>query len=227
MKSIITLLIFIVASISYSQLNDTSEVIMQVQIIDSNQDIHLILNNNEYHLIVVNDKKVIKDKIEIPALNTPGEIENISIQFINENLGYIYGNTVAYTFYPFILKTIDGGKSWNKILFNKELIQVPLLKDNFFMFDSLKGIAVTNWNSSPNFIYYLTKDGGNSWEKKSVKMKDKSIRILNSENFTNSFYSKSGEITILIKNPNFENNETKKLVIIRSDDFGENFRILE
>lgn len=83
------------------------------------------------------------------------------IQFVNPDTGWICGTDQFFDHLnkPLILKTIDGGKTWN----NQELPfdQGPL--NSLYFVDSDNGWA-TGYGVSSNSFIYSTKNGGDTWE---------------------------------------------------------------
>ena len=114
-----------------------------------------------------------------------------SIYFIDENIGYISGGYNR----PIVMKTIDGGNTWNPI-FNEKFGQIQFLNNqvgyaNRIGYANRKIFKTTdggnNWNSifeitegirsfhfvnentgyiiGDNALFYRTTDGGVSWQK--------------------------------------------------------------
>ena len=112
------------------------------------------------------------------------------------------------------------------------------MKDNFFMFDVKRGILILRHFKNPfeflkdkknNFYYYLTNNGGETWKKKSYKLKTKGLQYQNNEQFLMCEYSDSGEAIITILKPSWNSLPNKrelkdrKLLELRSTDFGKHF----
>ena len=73
-----------------------------------------------------------------------------AVFFINPQVGWVVG------YYNIVLKTIDGGMTWQKIT-------IPGLIEgaDIYFADSLHGTIVTSLNSGGGIIF--TNDGGNTW----------------------------------------------------------------
>lgn len=79
-----------------------------------------------------------------------------SIFFVNDSVGFVGGGEAQTT----IMKTVDGGSSWNVVL-NKVGFEVPV-SDLYFIND-LIGFATTGGTLSKGKVYKTT-NGGDSWE---------------------------------------------------------------
>jgi hypothetical protein len=155
------------------------------------------------------------------TLSTGYNISAISISFIDRSVGFIYGYASAYTYYPFLFRTEDGGKTWQTIFANT--IDVPLRRGDFYMFNEKKGILILNWNSQPNFNYMITEDRGKSWQQKSYTISRDDIRILNEDSMLTTHYSPSGLVMIRFNNHDPKATNKLKSLIIQSTDFGQTF----
>jgi photosystem II stability/assembly factor-like uncharacterized protein len=107
----------------------------------------------QYGLIV---KSVAPDSFVVVNSNTELDLSNVF--FRDENHGWIAGWSDEYGFNipSFLLKTSDGGESWQKIKFDKYLIS-----DTYFE-DILHGWAVGR-DTAFNGVILETFDGGNEW----------------------------------------------------------------
>jgi hypothetical protein len=88
------------------------------------------------------------------------------IEFVNRELGFMYGTSMAYAYYPFVYRTADGGHTWTFYTY-KELAEaqgimgMPL--EHFHMFDDKHGIIL--WTRDELSQHYsLTSDGGATWK---------------------------------------------------------------
>lgn len=88
------------------------------------------------------------------------------IEFVNRELGFMYGTSLVYAFYPFVYRTADGGHTWTFFTY-KELAEagsimgMPL--EHFHMFDEKHGIIL--WSRDAVSQHYsLTSDGGATWK---------------------------------------------------------------
>jgi hypothetical protein len=135
---------------------------------------------------------------------------SLNIQYLNDTLWYLYGTVVGYWSYPFIFKTTNAGKSWQKILdimpipwnciplWAKDFVVYRTLDKNLFhMFNSSEGIWIVTLKNH-RIIYRLTNDGGLTWKNKSAKLKN-----ISAENdgyyLINKIYTDSFCIKISIK----------------------------
>lgn len=170
--------------------------------------------------------------------NTGNPKENLSFQFLNPKTGFAYGNEVGYGVWPFLYKTTDGGETWTNLFFEDHQYGDPLMKEHFFMFDENRGILIQkHWVKTnfllraPNgrFYYYITKDGGQTWKKKSKKLKTMNPRYENDDHFLKCEFNSKGEVSIYILRPPWASGPDKReikeriLLELRSDDFGNHF----
>ncbi len=82
------------------------------------------------------------------------------MQFISENIGFIKtGETSLWSQanHGFLYKTIDGGKTWNKIP------SVSLLGSRIYFFNEQIGVMQDLFYSEGQ-ILLVTRDGGASWK---------------------------------------------------------------
>ncbi len=91
--------------------------------------------------------------------------EEIHIQFASENVGFLYGYGVIYSYYPFLYRTDDGGRTWKLI----KLETRQLFKNSLFMFDANRGILLSYNGLGTHYDYYVTTDAGITWEKKTIR----------------------------------------------------------
>ncbi len=98
----------------------------------------------------------------IPGVNCQLE----SINFINENIGYVSGPVISnFKSYSVLFKSTDGGKSWFDI--------TPDPQNSFwgnYFADQDNGVLL---GGSCGFqLFYHTSDGGNTWSVSSANVKD-------------------------------------------------------
>ena len=103
--------------------------------------------------------------------------------------------------------------------------KVLLIEDNFFMFDSNRGILIYNWNSESIFHYYTTDNGGEDWVHRTTNTKDKDIRIIDHEEFMTTIFSIEGTVTTTILVPNFDEDTVVEAMVLHSKNFGKSFKI--
>ena len=95
---------------------------------------------------------------DLVETNIEGKIRDM--QFISENIGFIKtGNNPLWsqTNYGFLYKTIDGGKTWNKIP------SVSLPGSRVYFFNEQIGL-MQDLISGDGQILLVTRDGGGSWK---------------------------------------------------------------
>lgn len=111
------------------------------------------------------------DNLDIPlpySLTQVGSItsdNNISkFQMLTQQTGYAMGSTLKGS-YPFVVKTVDGGKTWIEI--SPETAHYPI--SLFFQDESTGFITVHDITGCPNAcqnktVLLKTTDGGQTWE---------------------------------------------------------------
>jgi photosystem II stability/assembly factor-like uncharacterized protein len=108
-------------------------------------------------------KSVSPDSFRVLSVNTDLPLEDVF--FSDENHGWIAGGYLnEQEFQSILIKTKDGGATWQEKQFSKYLI------NDMHFADSLHGWAVGNdtsyidqWNPSNSGILLETWDGGDSW----------------------------------------------------------------
>jgi hypothetical protein len=177
------------------------------------------------------DSRVLDGPYRLDALmkfpSNPPEFYNFNLQFLNQDLGFLYGYEVGFGYFPFLLKTTDGGQSFQRVLFKKGKGRCPFLKHSFFMFDKQNGIAITNWASKAIFHYQITSDGGDTWEKRAFDTGRSDITVYNADRRLTSVFTVDGEITTVIASSTESLSTKGKDLVLKSEDFGETFRILK
>ncbi len=180
-------------------------------------------------------------RLDKEFVSTGNPKENLSFQIVDNVTAFAYGNEVGYGIWPFLYKTSDGGKSWQKIFFSEKQYGEPIMKEHFYMFDKSRGILIHRYApkkskffdlESPKkntFTYFLTKDGGETWKRKYIKLNSKWLRYENHEQVMLCSYAPQGEVVITILQPvwnaiqNKRSIEDRKLYELRSEDFGKHF----
>jgi photosystem II stability/assembly factor-like uncharacterized protein len=149
----------------------------------------------------------------------------LNLHFVNKDLGFIYGFSAVYAFYPLLFRTDDGGKTWQTIYAGG--MGTPFRRSDFFMFNTSQGIIVNNWNSQPDFHYMLTQDGGKTWKQCTYKISRNDIRILNADGYLSEVYSEDGRVTVIFNNNDKGNRGSGIVHVIQSTDHGKTFRELK
>jgi hypothetical protein len=143
----------------------------------------------------------------------PTAPEEIHISFTDELNGFLYGYGTIYTYYPFIYRTADGGKTWTRI----ELNTGQLYKNSFYMFDAQHGIAISNSGHGNTYDYFITSDGGVTWQKQSITANaddpKKPVNLVEPW----PVYRPDGKVTIVFGGYH----------VFQSTDHGNNFKLLK
>ncbi|MFZ5471610.1 MAG: WD40/YVTN/BNR-like repeat-containing protein [Myxococcota bacterium] len=148
---------------------------------------------------------------------SPEHLTSISIQFVSPTTGFLYGYTTGYGYFPFLYRTADAGKTWQRLALSRGA-DPRLRRNNFFMFDDKRGIVLTNWD-----VYFITQDGGVTWSQRQFMLKP--VRNGHLE----PFYTTSGQVTVVIRHPDYPSRDSeahRQVRVLRSDDFGATFREL-
>jgi photosystem II stability/assembly factor-like uncharacterized protein len=217
-------------SFNLSSQNNIKGKSISLNKIKEKEIVALSLDSGKYFVSLVdqNMKPYYSNKIPDSLLKSSGNpIENIDIHFLDKQYGFVFGNEVGYAFYPFILKTENGGKTWQRQLFSNGAIGSPILSDNFFMFDKQKGITIANWGDESKFNYYITEDGGKTWKNKSFDISDKEFRVLNAPNIQKVIFNQSGEVTVILFDFDLQRFRDNKVMFFKSKDFGNTFEMID
>jgi photosystem II stability/assembly factor-like uncharacterized protein len=233
----------LINSISAQKSGDTIEHMIDIQQLSSNEAYYLVSQNSylgndsssilnlryQLQLKYSNDdgKTFTLCNLDSVLSILTGELKtaSLNIHFVKKNLGFIYGYTAVYAFYPMLFRTEDGGKTWQTIFAGG--MGTPLRRSDFFMFNESRGIIVSNWNNEPNFYYKLTDDGGKTWKHHTFKISTKNIRILNAEGLLGEVYSEDGLVTVIFTVPDEGKRGSGKILVIQSTDYGETFKELK
>lgn len=92
------------------------------------------------------------------SIPIPHNSANQGIEFINSNIGFIYGSDAG----PFISKTTDGGNTWYKQTFAAQPIYALKMQNDQF------GYAVGTNSGTGTGGFYKTTDGGDTWTVQTV-----------------------------------------------------------
>ena len=113
------------------------------------------------------------------ALQGHGRIAELNVQFVDRQVGFLYGFELGYGYFPFLFRTADGGRSWTSSAPHKKGDpgwSYPFRRSDFFMFDGSRGIALTGGNDDTGLRYFITTDSGVSWTKKEFKLSRPALR---------------------------------------------------
>jgi|GEM_PF-3885965 len=111
------------------------------------------------------DRQLINDFQESPFGDNIGQFE--TIQFLNENVGYVSGPVDANSIRGCIYKSVDGGDSWFNITPNQIYNNTHSVW-GFHFWDERKGVLLAQADiafegTCGDNIIFTTTDGGNSW----------------------------------------------------------------
>ncbi|MBO6515828.1 MAG: hypothetical protein JJ975_04680 [Bacteroidia bacterium] len=203
--------------------------LIESQHIDSNHTYSLTLDSGSYYLQLWNEQGPVATKGNIDSLvaSTDRSLRAIHLNFLSPSTGFVYGYQSGYGHTPFIFKTNDSGKHWKRVLFEKSEWAAPLRKDDFFMFNDKQGIVMCNLHNVKSLVYYLTNDGGITWEKQKFRMRETTLKIKNDDAYLSTICSSNGKVTCVVKEPDLNYGRNTRVYILRSDDFGSTFRIIE
>lgn len=241
MKYILAVVLFTISITFYGQVDvevKTTRTTIQRQQMEKGHYYHLdklmskssIIGNPTYELSLFgkDNQLISKTTLNNHIYTMSNPIEALFMKFISVNTGFIYGYEHGFGYFPILYKTTDAGKTWARVLFEKNETLCPLYKDSFHMFNQKQGIAIVNpifllskkEYSKNNFDYFITNDGGLTWEKKSLVLKAQNIEISNFNGSIKTFFKKNGTVISIISN-------IKNTIVLRSDDFGATFRLLK
>lgn len=96
----------------------------------------------------------------------------INIQYLNDSVWFLFGTRTEYASYPFILKTINSGESWQTIMQSwPSNFDQPIYNNKFHMFDELNGIWIIDLINN-NLKYRVTNNGGFTWRSFNIRLKN-------------------------------------------------------
>lgn len=229
---------FMSLNLHAQEVPDTTEKIIQTNLISENASYHLLMKHwylgndsssfsnyrYKFGLKFSDDKEKTFSSRHLDAVNKVlpkgPDMYDISLLFIDRSVGFIYGYSENEARNPFLFRTEDGGHTWQTVFANTA--GTPFRRRDFWMFTELKGIILNNLNSEPNFNYLLTEDGGKTWQQKSFKISRDDIRISNKGQMLDAFYT-SSSITVSLKNPDPLHPNGVRQLMIQSTDFGHSF----
>lgn len=151
-----------------------------------------------------------------------GGVESLFIHFLDTATGFIYGNCLGYGLNPFVIRTEDGGITWQKL--DGMPYNTELRVNHFKMFNRYLGfILIPQYmNLNDNIInYYITKDGGKYWEPQTFKFSQPGYCSETCE----MQITDAGTITLTVTMHNIKNRTIVKTVILQSQDYGASFKV--
>ena len=141
------------------------------------------------------------------------------VLFVNRKLGFLYGTSMAYRYYPFMYRTEDGGKTW-ALLTSSELGTMHSFSgEQFHMFGEKQGIIIWSVGRASEQTYSLTSDGGATWTVHAIKTAEDAY-------LTNTTYTMDG-LTMTFAVNGKKENEPVRTIVMRSTDFGRTFKELK
>ena len=129
----------------------------------------------------------------------------IHIHFTDELNGFLYGFGMVYTYYPFLYRTSDGGKTWTPLRLD---VGRTLGKHSLHFFDSQRGLLLAD-----GYGYYTTTDGGVTWLQRALADTGKEGSTFG----LTPVYGSNGTVTLV----NVDGR------VFQSTDYGNNFKRLE
>jgi len=244
--TILLLLTIFSGNVAHSQNTDTLDKILQVQTSEDGDVFDLLQKNIDYDSLANQQPLVwyIKclteqgQKSATILLDTmtmgwgyhgrsdlfkgPGGVYTPSIFFLNKNIGFVYGSFKAYGDKPFILRTVNGGKSWQKTDSLPHCIY-GIRRGDFSMMDTQHGFFFLphQYGVEDSVSYFITKNQGQTWQQKRIPLNVKDYDVVKYD----VLFDKYGQITIVVYLMNATN--LNKFIIFQSTNFGETFSILK
>ena len=147
------------------------------------------------------------------------------IEFVSRELGFMYGTSMVYAYYPFVYRTADGGHTWT-FYTSKELAEargimgMPL--EHFHMFDDKHGIILWSWDAVSQH-YSLTSDGGVTWNHHSFLLPSvgKCVQL---EHVT---FTGVSNVTLVYVVSDCKDSKSSDTRIMKSENYGKSFRRLD
>jgi photosystem II stability/assembly factor-like uncharacterized protein len=150
-------------------------------------------------------------------------LTEINIHFTDPKTGFLYGYETGYGYLTFLFRTEDGGKTWKRIILDDIGYSSQLSRNDFFMFNTKQGIIISLGNFPVEFHYFLTSDGGKTWQEHQSTLPDKDMMLTNGEDYLKASFSSDGKVTVMIIDPVDYNSNITKTFVLQSSNFGESF----
>ena len=173
-KSIILSLILFISgmSVAFSQ-NDPSAVIAEVT---ENVHYKLLRGNLEKSVNGGKTWKVIQN--ELPFYN------HLAMQWIDEDNGYLLGDDGTFAYAANVMRTFDGGKTWNTFYaegltytaMNLEKVEIISDEHHFVALGFVEYGLGLKEKEVPAFYYATSSNGGKSFKLGSIKL-PKDVRL--------------------------------------------------
>lgn len=147
------------------------------------------------------------------------------IDFVDRNLGFLYGTAMVYAYYPFVYRTTDGGHTWTFYTY-KELAEargiMGMQLEHFHMFDDKHGIILWSWDAVSQH-YSLTSDGGATWKHHSFLLPSVGKCVqLDHVTFTGV-----SNVTLVYVVSDCKDSKSSDTRIMKSENYGKSFRRLD
>ncbi len=147
------------------------------------------------------------------------------IEFVNRKVGFLYGNSLMYGYYPFVYRTEDGGHTWSFFtagdLMHGENFMGPQLT-HLHMFDDKHGIILWRMGVTEQ-QYSLTSDGGVTWQLHDFRLSAlRRSGILSHVEFTGE-----AGVTLVYLVTNLAGRSDTDTEIMKSENYGKSFRRLD
>lgn len=160
----------------------------------------------------------------------PVEQGRLHIFFVNPRLGFLYGRTVGYGHCAFLFRTADGGHSWSRVHVDPTRRQGPVSRQALFMFNEQRGVAL-GFIGQGLLHYYLTADGGQSWQEKTLPVAGKDTNSASVDSLLQALYATDGNVVLVAKHPTPldrpPGRAAQPFTSYLSTDFGQTFRTLK
>lgn len=148
-----------------------------------------------------------------------------SIFFINDSVGFFTESGGCYASYNELFRTSDRGLSWQFIESGSRIdgnYYSRLNNETFYMFNESEGIIIWHVNEENQLMYSLTNDGGLKWNQHTISMD----KIKGGNEIQSIYYSKNGQVTIIISSAFILESDRENVVILQSKNFGKSFKEL-
>ena len=241
MKKLLLLFCFIAAFSSKAQVViDEANTIVQMEQPDIFHQIYLLskpipgITKRWHYLKNVSDTYHQKDYDIQPLLDSTCHgwpTQSVNIFFVNENLGFLYGSTIGYGYCSYMFRTSNGGKNWQTVYLDHKDRVAPSFREALFMFDENRGMALA-YILEGKLHYYLTSDGGLTWKRQKIKVSD--IKFASNshdvDGYLKPYYSINGSVLLIgtkTKSVGWPGKQSHDYTVFKSENFGENFRVMK
>ncbi|MFY0644753.1 MAG: hypothetical protein JXR19_09840 [Bacteroidia bacterium] len=147
---------------------------------------HAFLSHDStaYQLMIYDRNFVIKKEIQLDNLDPHrkllhfGYTESMSAFVLDSNSVYIYGAEMGYGSFPFALRTINGGESWEPIIFTTDSARISnmnyrMAQNSLILFNKDHGVlmqAQMNKKEKLEILILETLDGWATYRERKVKL---------------------------------------------------------